>query len=68
MQIHQTRRDELAGIVQNLHLGGGGLGEAGAQAVFTQHIPLPHAQGIRGGGVYKSAFQGETIHRNDLSI
>ena len=68
MQVDEPRCDDLARVVEDFHPGGGGLGEAGAQAVFTQHIPLPHAQGIRGGGVYKSAFQGETIHRNDLSI
>ena len=68
VQVDQARRDDAAGVVKDFHPGGRGAAEPGAQAVLAQQIALAHAQCVWGGGVYKGAFQGETIHRNDLSI
>ena len=68
VQIDQTGGNDFTRIVENFDPGRGGCGKTGAQAVFTQQVSVPHPQGIGGGGVQKSAFQGETIHRNDLSI
>ena len=68
VQVDQARRDDAAGVVKDFHPGGRGAAEPSAQAVLAQQIALAHAQCVGGGGVYKGAFQGETIHRNDLSI
>ena len=68
VQIDQTGGNDFTRIVENFDPGRGGFGKTGAQAVFTQQVSVPHPQGIGSGGVQKSAFQGETIHRNDLSV
>ena len=62
VQVHKARRDDLPTVVVDRHTGGGCLTKCPAAAILTQHIAIPHPQGIRGGGIYKNALNGKTFH------